>query len=77
MNLAKLLRNNGTDVSNGGLSREKTPFVENQLPFLSGQISPLLRMVILVNQVIGSYLGLDPTMILTTFGSIWAICKLK
>jgi mitochondrial chaperone BCS1 len=76
MDFATLFRNNMTNLSSGSIPGEKSPLMESLMPFLGGQISPLLRTAIFINQMIGSHLGLDPTMILTMFGFAWAIHRL-
>jgi chaperone BCS1 len=70
MDFTSLLKGNNTMAENmTGQSSNK--MVESLLPLL--QFSPVPRLLMLVYQAIGSHLGFDPTVLLTLFGSIWAI----
>jgi len=46
--------------------------MESLLPMLGGQFNPVLRSLMLLYQMIGSNLGLDPTIVLTLVGFFWA-----
>ncbi|KAK1982686.1 BCS1 N terminal-domain-containing protein [Colletotrichum cereale] len=46
--------------------------MESLLPMLGGQFNPVLRSLMLLYQMIGSNLGLDPTLVLTLAGFFWA-----
>ena len=47
--------------------------MESLLPIVGGQFSPVLRSVMFIYQMLGNHLGIDPTLILTLAGFIWAI----
>jgi chaperone BCS1 len=42
-------------------------------PLLGGQFNPLLRLFMIVYELLGSRLGLDPTVLLTFAGVVWAV----
>lgn len=67
---------NLTDFSGNGTRKFPDGVVEGLMPLLGGQFNPLLKMFVLVYQMIGSNLGLDPTILLTFFGFFWAANKL-
>ncbi|EXF83089.1 hypothetical protein CFIO01_06985 [Colletotrichum fioriniae PJ7] len=46
--------------------------MESLLPMLGGQFNPVVRSLMLLYQMIGSNLGIDPTLILTLAGFFWA-----
>lgn len=46
--------------------------MESLLPMLGGQFNPVVRSLMLLYQMIGSNLGIDPTLILTLVGFFWA-----
>ncbi|GJC81760.1 putative mitochondrial chaperone BCS1-A [Colletotrichum liriopes] len=46
--------------------------MESLLPMLGGQFNPVFRSLMLLYQMIGSNLGIDPTLILTLVGFFWA-----
>ncbi|KAK2048512.1 hypothetical protein LZ31DRAFT_563134 [Colletotrichum somersetense] len=50
--------------------------MESLLPMLGGQFNPVLRSLMLLYQMIGSNLGLDPTVVLTLVGFFWAANRL-
>ncbi len=45
------------------------------LPLLGTRFNPFLHMFVVVYDMLGSRLGLDPTVILTVFGFLWAVNK--
>jgi len=45
------------------------------LPLLGTRANPLIHMVVVLWDMLGSRTGLDPTMLLTLFGFFWAINK--
>lgn len=62
----------------GNLTRRRLPegMMENLMPLMGGQFNPLVRALMVVYDMMGSRLGLDPTVILTFFGFLWAANKL-
>ncbi|KAK0720035.1 BCS1 N terminal-domain-containing protein [Lasiosphaeris hirsuta] len=51
--------------------------MESLGPLLGTQFNPLLKTFMLLQNIVGSSLGLDPTVILSVFGFIWAANKLS
>lgn len=53
-------------------SGDSKKMMESLLPMLGGQFNPVVRSLMFLYQMIGSHLGIDPTLILTLAGFIWA-----
>lgn len=72
MDFGSFLRGNMTATGENmtGKSKFLDSVVENLLPLVGG--GPLYRTFMFVYQMIGSNLGLDPTIILTLCGFLWA-----
>ncbi|KAK1687851.1 BCS1 N terminal-domain-containing protein [Colletotrichum godetiae] len=55
-----------------GYAAGNNKMMESLLPMLGGQFNPVVRSLMLLYQMIGSNLGIDPTLILTLAGFFWA-----
>ncbi|KAK2019789.1 hypothetical protein LZ32DRAFT_151702 [Colletotrichum eremochloae] len=60
------------NMTSGKLYSGNSKMMESLLPMLGGQFNPVLRSLMLLYQMIGSNLGLDPTVVLTLAGFFWA-----
>ncbi|KAM7208745.1 putative mitochondrial chaperone BCS1-B [Naviculisporaceae sp. PSN 640] len=69
---------NGTEgaVTNATGKTFSSGVMESLVPLLGSQFSPLLKAYMLFHNMAGSHLGLDPALIVTFFGIIWAANKL-
>src|SRR5688572_18274272 len=78
LDFASLLKPNGSAASMGGdnMTGSSKNLMENLLPMLGGQFSPFLRIFVFVQHMLGSYLGVDATLLLSTVGVIWALNKI-
>ncbi|KAL0943671.1 mitochondrial chaperone BCS1 [Colletotrichum truncatum] len=76
MDFTTLFRSNLSamaETMTGGKSyTSSNKMVESLLPMLGGQFNPVVRSVMFLYQMIGSNLGIDPTVILTLAGFFWA-----
>ncbi|KAL2135395.1 hypothetical protein VTI74DRAFT_8628 [Chaetomium olivicolor] len=50
--------------------------LETLSPLLGFQFNPLMRLLMILYNVVGSYIGIDPTYILTSVAVVWAANKL-
>ncbi|KAK7731713.1 hypothetical protein SLS53_008657 [Cytospora paraplurivora] len=73
----------GKQLHNGAFDSNATavnmngsiPGLESIITLL-GSRNPLIQLIMVLHQMIGSRIGIDPTMLLTLFGFIWAANKL-
>ncbi|KAI8275597.1 putative mitochondrial chaperone BCS1-B [Colletotrichum sp. SAR 10_98] len=77
MDFATLFKGNFSAMAEnmtGGKSYagDSKKMMESLLPMLGGQFNPVVRSLMFLYQMIGSHLGIDPTLILTLAGFIWA-----
>ncbi|GJC93418.1 mitochondrial chaperone protein [Colletotrichum higginsianum] len=76
MDFSTLLRGNFTamaeNMTRGKSYTGNTKMMESLLPMLGGQFNPVFRSLLLLYQMIGSNLGIDPTLVLTLVGFFWA-----
>jgi mitochondrial chaperone BCS1 len=72
-----LLAGNSTSFNawstNAGSQYGRNGLLGSIAPLLGGQLNPLLRVFMLVYELLGSQLGLDPTLVLTFVGICWAV----
>jgi mitochondrial chaperone BCS1 len=72
-----LLAPNGTGfgawTSNQSAQYGRNGILGSLAPLLGGQFNPLLRTFMVVYELLGSQLGLDPTILLTFIGIFWAV----
>ncbi|KAL2259919.1 hypothetical protein VTK26DRAFT_6242 [Humicola hyalothermophila] len=76
---ATLAANASLDDSNstgGGHSDLPDGILETLSPLLGFQFNPLLRLLMVLNNMIGGHLGFDLTYLLSALGFVWAIHKL-
>ena len=64
---------NAKNGTKGGLDDS---IIENLMPLLGGRINPLMHAFMLLYNMVGSRVGVDPTVILTAMGFFWATNKL-
>lgn len=60
----------------GSQRMSRNPMLDALGPMLGGQFSPILRSLTLLNDLFGSHLGLDPTLLLTLIGAAWALSRM-
>ncbi|WQF79573.1 Putative AAA+ ATPase domain, ATPase, AAA-type, core [Colletotrichum destructivum] len=76
MDFSTLLRGNFTamaeNMTRGKSYTGNSKMMESLLPMLGGQFNPVFRSLLLLYQMIGSNLGIDPTLVLTLVGFLWA-----
>ncbi|KAF6824926.1 mitochondrial chaperone BCS1 [Colletotrichum plurivorum] len=76
MDFATLFKGNlsamADNMTNGKSYSSNSKMMESLLPMLGGQFNPVVRIVMLLYQMIGSNLGIDPTVVLTLVGFFWA-----
>ncbi|OLN86902.1 putative mitochondrial chaperone BCS1-A [Colletotrichum chlorophyti] len=76
MDFATLFRSNLTamaeNITAGTSYTRSNKMMESLLPMLGGQFNPVVRSLMLLYQMIGSQLGIDPTLFLTFAGFFWA-----
>ncbi|KAM7219972.1 putative mitochondrial chaperone BCS1-B [Rhypophila decipiens] len=66
----------GAAATNATGNTFSSGIMESLVPLLGSQFSPLLKAYMLFHNMAGSHLGLDPALIVTLFGIIWAANKL-
>ncbi len=70
------LGGNMTAVLGHNSSRRSLPEgVAHLLPLLGSRSNPLVQMIIVAYDMLDNRLGLDPTVVLTAFGFLWAFNK--
>ncbi|GKT40934.1 putative mitochondrial chaperone BCS1-B [Colletotrichum spaethianum] len=76
MDFATLFKGNlsamAENMTGGRSYSGNNKMMESLLPMLGGQFNPVFRSLMLLYQMIGSNLGIDPTIILTLVGFFWA-----
>jgi mitochondrial chaperone BCS1 len=77
MDLGAFLRGNLTTIGENMTSMTSKDVMENLLPLVGGKFNPFLKAFILVYQMMVSHLGIDPTIILTLFGFVWAFHRVS
>ncbi|TDZ40045.1 putative mitochondrial chaperone BCS1-B [Colletotrichum spinosum] len=79
MDFATLFRGNLTamaeNMTSGKSYSTNNKMMESLLPMLGGQFNPVLRSLMFLYEMIGSHLGIDPTLVLTAAGFFWAANK--
>lgn len=66
----------GNTSAEHGLPDLPDGILETLTPLLGYQFNPFLRLFMVLYNMLGSHLGLDPTFILTAIGFVWAANKL-
>jgi hypothetical protein len=61
---------------NGTASSSSMPDMVDSFLLTAGQASPLLQIILFVHRLIGTQLGLDPTLLLTYLGFAWGLSKI-
>jgi chaperone BCS1 len=67
------------NLSNNSYSNHSNPFpagIMDSFLASAGQTSPILQVILFVYRLLGSQLGIDPTVILTVFGFLWGFSKI-
>ncbi|KAF9881104.1 hypothetical protein CkaCkLH20_01254 [Colletotrichum karsti] len=61
------------NMTGGRSYSPNSKMMESLMPMLGGQFNPVVRSIMFLYQMIGSHLGIDPTLILTLAGFVWAL----
>ena len=81
LGLSSVLRQDALPNSTSSVlndTRSASPFPPDMMDtFLAsaGRVSPLMQVVLFVYRLLGSQLGLDPSVLLTTMGFFWGLSK--
>lgn len=65
---------NGTDAKG---SSDFPPSIMDSFLMTAGSMSPLSQLLLFVYRLLGAYLGIDPSLILTLLGFLWGLQKLS
>ncbi|KAK4114526.1 P-loop containing nucleoside triphosphate hydrolase protein [Canariomyces notabilis] len=77
--LPTLVTNTTNSSSNGSSAEHGLPhgILESLTPLLgAAQFNPLVKLFVVLNSIVGSRFGLDPALLLSAIGLIWALNKL-
>lgn len=68
------LTQNGTDAKGNSNS---PPSILDSFLMTAGHMSPLSQLLLFLYRLLGAYLGIDPSLILTLLGFLWGLQKLS
>ncbi len=75
--LKEALPSLGVNITGQNYTRRSLPDGRAQfLPLLGSRANPLVHMLTIVYDLLGTRLGLDPTLMLTFFGFVWAFNRM-
>ncbi|KAK4097787.1 hypothetical protein N658DRAFT_433352 [Parathielavia hyrcaniae] len=66
---------NASHGANTSAERGLSGLLDTLSPLLGFQLNPLMRVFMIVYNMVGSHLGIDPTYIITSIGFFWAVNK--
>jgi chaperone BCS1 len=71
-----IFQQNASNTSSPNTTSPFPPGMVDSFLASAGQASPLLQLILFIYRLLGSQLGLDPTVILTLFGFLWGFSKI-